>query len=71
MYQGKIFPFLHPKTRGNEFQKLAIWGTIFVDEKRHQIASPGHRILKNDFLIKGRDFLINISPIPFFVEKVQ
>ena len=31
--QGKIFPFLHPKTRGNEFQKLAIWGTIFVDEK--------------------------------------
>jgi hypothetical protein len=53
--QGKIFPFLHPKTRGNEFQKLAIWGTIFVDEKRHQIASSGHRILKNDSLIL-RDF---------------
>ena len=32
--QGKIFPFLRPKTRGNEFQKLAIWGTIFVGAKR-------------------------------------
>ena len=32
--QGKTFPFLRPKTRGNEFQKLAIWGTIFVGAKR-------------------------------------
>ena len=36
--QGKIFPVLRPKTRGNEFKKLAIWGTIFVGTERQQIA---------------------------------
>ena len=34
MIQGKTFPFLRPKTRGNEFRKLASWGTIFVGAKR-------------------------------------
>ena len=36
--QGKIFLILRPKTRGNEFKKLAIWGTIFVGTERQQIA---------------------------------
>ena len=35
--QGNIFPFLRPKTRGNEFQKLAIWGTIFVGTKPENV----------------------------------
>jgi hypothetical protein len=35
---GKIFLILRPKTRGNEFEKLAIWGTIFVGTERQQVA---------------------------------
>ena len=36
--QGKTFLILRPKTRGNEFKKVAIWGTIFVGTERQQIA---------------------------------
>ena len=36
--QGKIFLILRPKTRGNKFKKLAIWGTIFVGTELQQIA---------------------------------
>ena len=44
--QGEIFPILGPKTRGNEFQRLAVWGTIFVGAKHKNSFSKPENVEK-------------------------
>ena len=68
--RGKYFPFCTLKRGGTSFKNWQFGEPYLLTKKRHQIASSGNRILKNDSLIL-RDFLINIFLIPFFVEEVQ